>query len=109
MPRESARKRGYTTRWDKARRAFLAAHPLCVECRAQGRVVSASVVDHIVPHRGDYGLMWDEANWQPLCKTHHDRKTASEDGGFGNQTLVKGCGVDGMPTNPQHPWGVSNL
>lgn len=43
----------------------------------------ANVVDHIKPHRGDKVLFWDSANWQPLCKECHDRKTATEDGGFG--------------------------
>lgn len=29
--------------------------------------------------------MWDECNWQPLCKPCHDSKTAREDGGFGRE------------------------
>jgi 5-methylcytosine-specific restriction protein A len=29
-------------------------------------------------------LFWNETNWQPLCKECHDRKTATEDGGFGH-------------------------
>lgn len=29
-------------------------------------------------------LFWDSANWQAMNKECHDRKTASEDGGFGN-------------------------
>lgn len=45
----------------------------------------AEVVDHIQSHKGDMRLFWDESNWQPLCKRHHDIKTASEDGGFGNK------------------------
>jgi 5-methylcytosine-specific restriction protein A len=40
--------------------------------------VPATVVDHIVPHRGDPVLFWDEANWQGLCKLCHDAKTARE-------------------------------
>jgi 5-methylcytosine-specific restriction protein A len=43
------------------------------------------VVDHIIPHRGDQALFWDEENWQPLCLVCHNAKTAREDGGFGNQ------------------------
>jgi 5-methylcytosine-specific restriction enzyme A len=76
--RPSAARRGYGPRWRRARAAFLARHPLCVACRAQGRVVTATVVDHLVPHRGDQRLFWDEANWAPSCKPCHDRKTASE-------------------------------
>jgi 5-methylcytosine-specific restriction protein A len=44
----------------------------------------ASVVDHIVPHRGDMALFWDRSNWQAMSKLCHDRKTARENGGFGN-------------------------
>jgi len=73
--RPSARRRGYTRRWERARRAFLAAHPLCAECLRQGRTRAADVVDHIVPHRGDMRLFWDMDNWQALCKRCHDRKT----------------------------------
>jgi 5-methylcytosine-specific restriction enzyme A len=76
--RPSSAARGYDRRWRKASKRFLAQHPLCRECERGGRVVPATVVDHITPHRGDYGLLWDVGNWQPLCKRHHDRKTARE-------------------------------
>jgi len=46
-------------------------------------VTNATVVDHIIPHKGDYKLMYDQNNLQSLCKYHHDVKTATEDGGFG--------------------------
>lgn len=85
MVRASSTERGYGWRWRKARRAYLAAHPLCVLCEAKGRIEGASVVDHIVPHKGDSGRMWDRGNWQALCKRCHDVKTANEDGGFGRQ------------------------
>ena len=77
--RASASVRGYDSRWEKARKRFLKAHPLCVRCMEQGRVVRANVVDHIIPHRGDAKLFWDEANWQSLCKSCHDHKTMTED------------------------------
>ena len=73
--RESATVRGYDIRWQAARRLFLRAHPLCVECLKHGILRPATVVDHIVPHRGDANLFWDEDNWQPLCKRCHDTKT----------------------------------
>ena len=50
--RPSAARRGYGPRWRRARAAFLARHPLCAACRALGRVVPATIVDHVVPHRG---------------------------------------------------------
>jgi predicted kinase len=46
-------------------------------------ITAGEVVDHIIPHKGDYELFWDEGNWQTLCKRCHDVKTATEDGGFG--------------------------
>ena len=76
---KSANERGYTYKWQKASRAYLRAHPLCAECQRNGRYVTATVVDHITPHRGDSKLFWDESNWQPLCKNCHDYKTGTED------------------------------
>lgn len=84
--RGTAHQRGYTSAWAKARRFFLDKHPLCAEHQKLGDVVEATVVDHIVPHKGDKDLFWDRSNWQPLCKPCHDRKTAREDGGFGRHT-----------------------
>ena len=83
--RESASKRGYGHKWRSAREAFLKLHPLCAEDGRSGRVVLATVVDHVIPHRGDLKLFWDRKNWQPLCARCHSIKTALEDGGFGNR------------------------
>lgn len=82
--RGNSTQRGYDARWRKSRITFLRRHPLCVECQKEGHITPAVVVDHIKPHKGDMNLFWDETNWQPLCKPHHDIKTAREDGGFGN-------------------------
>jgi 5-methylcytosine-specific restriction protein A len=76
--RPSAARRGYGSRWRQARAAFLLRHPLCASCRAHGRLEAATVVDHVVPHRGDQRLFWDEGNWAPACKSCHDAKTARE-------------------------------
>ena len=75
----SAASRGYGSAWQKARRQFLQAHPLCEECRKEGRYVRATDVDHIVPHRGDPKLFWDQSNWQALCHSHHSKKTGTQD------------------------------
>ena len=82
--RRSAHQRGYTHQWSKARGAFLASHPWCAECARRNKHTPATAVDHIIPHRGDTKLFWDEKNWQPLCASCHSTKTAKEDGGFGN-------------------------
>lgn len=75
--RGSASSRGYDSRWRAARKAFLQAHPMCAECLREGRYTAASVVDHIIPHRGNQQLFWDMENWQALCKACHDKKTGS--------------------------------
>ena len=74
-----AAKRGYGSRWQKASKAYLGSHPLCVQCMKLGRYTKATVVDHIVPHRGDQKLFWDQDNWQGLCARHHNVKTGRED------------------------------
>lgn len=74
----------YTYRWRKASKHFLKEHPLCRHCQQEDRVTTATEVDHKIPHGGDQKLFWDRSNWQPLCKKCHSRKTALEDGGFGN-------------------------
>jgi 5-methylcytosine-specific restriction endonuclease McrA len=80
----SRSKRGYTAEWYACSKAYLQKHPLCVRCAQRGEVVASEVTDHVIPHKGDMSLFWDENNWQALCKPCHDEKTASEDGGFGN-------------------------
>lgn len=79
----------YWGRWRRYSEQFLKANPFCVHCAAQGVDHPATVTDHVIPHRGDHALFWDPANHQPLCKRHHDQKTAREDGGFGNAPLVR--------------------
>lgn len=81
--RGTSAQRGYGSQWRKARAGFLRKNQLCVQCKEQGLIVEATVVDHIKPHKGDKMLFWDRLNWQALCKQHHDTKTAREDGGFG--------------------------
>lgn len=76
--RGTARERGYTTRWDKARATFLRRNPLCTVCKVAGLIKGSELVDHIIPHRGDKRLFWDHNNWQPLCEPCHRRKTARE-------------------------------
>lgn len=82
--RAGTRNRGlYGRRWREYRVSFLTSNPLCTVCTARGHTTAATVVDHIKPHCGDDALFWDESNHQPLCKLHHDQKTATQDGAFG--------------------------
>lgn len=101
MKRKSAYERGYDSKWQKARKAYLAKHPLCVMCLGQGRTTAATVVDHIVPHKGDNKLFWDfKNNVQSLCKPCHDRhKQRIEKTG-----RIEGATKDGIPIDPNHHW-----
>lgn len=65
--------------WRRLSLAFIQAHPFCVLCLAHGRVNQGAqefhsdeqrnlVVDHIVPHRDDPTLYWDQDNWEVLCR-----------------------------------------
>lgn len=85
--RGTRHERGYTYRWDVAAARFRAQYYLCgmrpqdqrpvmSQCFEEGRVTLAEVVDHVVPHRGDAALRWDQiGNWQALCRACHKRKT----------------------------------
>lgn len=76
--RDNSSQRGYDNQWRKASKKYLREHPLCISCYKERKLTKATVVDHIIPHRGDEELFWDRSNWQPLCKSCHDRKTITE-------------------------------
>ncbi len=81
----------YSYRWQQARVVFLKTNPWCKGVDDGRRCNQlATEVDHIVPHRGDLVKFWDRSNWQGLCKSHHSRKTATEDGGLGGAGRVSG-------------------
>ena len=44
-------------------------------CEAEGKLVPAKEVDHIIPVSEDESKFFDLSNLQPLCKFHHRRKT----------------------------------
>ncbi|MDW9841142.1 HNH endonuclease [Sinorhizobium meliloti WSM1022] len=70
--RPSACDRGYNREWREARTEYLTLHPHCRECARHGVTRLATVVDHVIPHRGDKRLFWHRANWQPLCARCHN-------------------------------------
>lgn len=71
--RGTAADRMYDGWWQRARARHLRDNPLCICCQANGYIRAASVVDHIVPHRGDATLFRDPANWQSLCAECHNK------------------------------------
>lgn len=78
----------HTARWKALRKAFLAGRPFCAMCGAR-----ATVVDHIIPHRGDEALFYSEGNLQALCASCHSAKTLKENGYFN----TRGRALRGRP------------
>lgn len=83
IQRGNSAERGYDAKWRKYRIVYLTKNPFCIKCLEKGFHTLATVVDHIVPHKGNMMLFWNPNNHQSLCKRCHDTKTATEDGGFG--------------------------
>lgn len=105
--RPSARQRGYSRAWQKARATFLARPENRLCCCGCGRI--ADVVDHRVPHKGDQKLFWDRSNWQPMNRRCNSRKAALTEGAFGAQQRDRsygspGCDELGAPRDPGHWW-----
>ena len=100
MTRLSASRRGYDHRWRIRSRHFLQMHPLCRMCEAEGKITVATIVDHVIPHKGDSVLFNDMRNWQPLCKAHHDRAKQRVDvHGFSTEVDAS----TGLYRDPKHP------
>ena len=81
--RESAQWHGWYSLdiWTKELRPKqLMRQPFCCMCLEQdpSSRTRATVVDHVIPHRGNWQLFVDPNNHQSLCKHHHDQKTAKE-------------------------------
>lgn len=67
-----------SSQWIKIRLSWLRKNPLCVECLKEGKSVLATIVDHVIAHKGDINTFYDVTNLQSLCKEHHDKKTYEE-------------------------------
>jgi 5-methylcytosine-specific restriction enzyme A len=74
-PRGTAHQRGYTSRWQRASKAFLRERPFCFYCELAGVLRLADAVDHAEPHKGDMKKFWDAAkNWRAACSTCNSSK-----------------------------------
>ena len=67
--------RGYGHAWQKYSKAWLNEHPYCAECENAGITELATVVDHIIPHRGNPELFWNPNNHQSMSAACHNAKT----------------------------------
>jgi len=89
-----------SVRWRKVAKRHLDGDPLCVTCSKAGRVTPATCVDHIIPHKGDPVLFWDENNFQSLCGScHSGTKRVAEHHGYS-----QACDVNGFPLDVKHPF-----
>lgn len=58
--------------WKLVRSVHLASEPMCRKCRQVGRLVEATIVDHVVPFVSiDDPLALDDGNLQSLCTSCH--------------------------------------
>lgn len=67
-----------TSRWFALRARVLRRQRWCPLCEVDDLQTKTTDCDHIVPHRGDPALFWDETNLQGLCKRHHAQKSGAE-------------------------------
>jgi 5-methylcytosine-specific restriction protein A len=64
------------------------------------RVVRATVVHHVEPHKGDRDLFFAVSNLQSLCSTCHDGIVQiAERHGFSTEVDARG-----EPVDPRHPF-----
>jgi 5-methylcytosine-specific restriction protein A len=59
----------YDGAWKRARARYIAAHPLCERCQADGRITPAELVHHKLPLAD--GGTHDAANLLSVCKPCH--------------------------------------
>lgn len=86
--------------WQNARRIQLSRQPLCERCLQSEIVSEATVVNHRIPHRGDWVLFVDPGNHESVCQPHHDGLIQREE----KRGYAIGCDIDGRPIDPHHPW-----
>lgn len=72
-----------TPKWRDTRKRKLAISPFCEECRKNGTIVKATIVDHIIPVKQG-GAPYEMENLQSLCWSCHSRKSIIEGSRFGN-------------------------
>ena len=90
----------YNYAWQQFRLGKLRRNPLCAWCLEMGKTVAATDVHHIKPLRDRPDLKLSDANTVALCKGCHDGPAQHEE----KTGHRRGCGVDGMPLDANHPW-----
>ena len=105
--RGTAKERGYDAQWRRVRLQKLSQHPLCEMHFERGKIVAATVVDHIISIEERPDLRLEMTNLRSLCKGCHDARTAADHGfNRGKRVTARGCDASGQPTDPAHPWNT---
>jgi 5-methylcytosine-specific restriction endonuclease McrA len=89
------------SRWRKRRDYQLRIEPLCRVCLERGRVVAASVADHVVHHGGD----WNEfrlGKLQSLCAECHAHKSSDGEVKPYQPKPSPYIDADGFPVDQNH-------
>ena len=72
--RDPAIHKRYGRAWKRIRDRYISIHPLCEQCKKEGRITPAEEVHHILPL--SHGGTHSEDNLMALCKSCHSRITA---------------------------------
>jgi 5-methylcytosine-specific restriction endonuclease McrA len=89
-----------TAAWQRRRRHQLHIEPLCRLCLQVGRVVPATVADHVVSHKGDY-TAFRLGELRSLCAECHNSLDHTNAPRFA-------VNADGTPSDPRHWWNVGS-
>ena len=65
-----------TKEWKSLRTTQLTIYPICAHCQKEGRIVPATVADHVEPRK--QGGADELSNLQSLCASCHNKKSAKE-------------------------------
>ncbi len=69
--RGTSSERGIDNKWRALRAAHFARDPWCAACRREGRQTPATILHHIVEHRGNEALRLDLTNVEGHCRSCH--------------------------------------
>lgn len=76
--------------WLSLRSEKLKLNPLCEECEVKGKLIPATVVNHIQPVTQFPDLKLNIDNLESLCRKCHDRRTRLDNSKYNRLNLKQG-------------------